>query len=237
MSQNGHDFRVHSGFPDHPKTERLSRVAGETAVRCLLRLWAWTAANRFKGVLYGMDILDIAVVSRWDGDPQSWVDALVSTGWMDECDPHAPRIKSAMRGLPKPDCTTYALHDWEEHQPYIFNSDARIDSAKKAASARWDKRYGKKRGASEPHSGSHTKRNAPAPPPSPSPKGGRGAGSAAGPNGAAATPAGEERRWRKMRIVRDSQGTVHVEYHPGTWCPVYQFDSSLTSKDVWEDAQ
>jgi hypothetical protein len=147
------DIRITVSLPDHHKTIKLVRKAGEGAFRCLLRLWCYAAEHRPHGVLYGMDATDIAIASGWGGDEEEWVNALASTGWMDRQDGEL------------------TLHDWEEHNPYAFHAEARSEKARNAAKAKWAKRNAATSNATSMNEDSwrQSASNAPSPAPTPSP--------------------------------------------------------------------
>ena len=78
--------------------------------------------SRPKGRLDGFSALDIALEAGWGGDPNELVSKLVEAGFLDVLD----------EGI-------YALHDWEEHQPFVVQWKTRSERAKKAIEARWRK--------------------------------------------------------------------------------------------------
>lgn len=116
------DIRLSTGFASHPKTLKLARRCGYEAVVALLQLWSWAAENRCKGVLSNMDADDIEIAAGWNGGPGQFLEACLAIGWLDEAD------------------GVHSLHDWEEHQPYIFNADERREKARNAAVARWNRK-------------------------------------------------------------------------------------------------
>lgn len=115
------DFRLNIGFFSHPKTRRLRRRHGDTAVLCLLQLWAFATQHRYKGVLHDMDADDIVDVSGWHGDTE-FVRSLVEFGFLDQGD-------------------WYELHDWREHNGWAYFADKRQETARQAAEVRWKKRF------------------------------------------------------------------------------------------------
>ena len=114
------DFRVDCSFFDHPKTLKLARIAGEVAPLHFLRLIRFCAvtAGRSKGTFEGMDFDDIEIAAGWTGERHLFVTALIDVGFLDsdEC---------------------LAIHEFEQHQPWVFHADGRSTKAKKAAKARW----------------------------------------------------------------------------------------------------
>lgn len=114
------DYRVKVGFFDHPKTIRLERALGATAVVSLLRLWDFCAQYRIEGVLSGLDNEDIAAAARWQDDADKFVDVLVRCKLLDR-DANG----------------TLTVHDWLENNPYVATKGERVARAKAAAAARW----------------------------------------------------------------------------------------------------
>ena len=164
------DIRLAVSFRGHRKRKRLRLLLGPGSTDFLLDLWIATAMNHPDGILTGMDETDIALEAGWEGEPQSFVAALL------EC----RLLEKTYHG--------YALHDWAEHQAYVVHAEDRKTQAKNAAAKRWAARTapvmptecGEHDGSiaasdaiagSEPATGNaHTKSgNAPSPIPSPSP--------------------------------------------------------------------
>lgn len=94
------DIRLAIGFFDHPKTIKLERQLGLPGVVSLMRLWLWAAQNRPDGVLSGMDIDDIEIAARWNGEQRALYDVLTKLRFVDfvDSEPH--------------------LHDWKEHNEW-----------------------------------------------------------------------------------------------------------------------
>lgn len=92
-----------SGTTELMKFKRLQRAIGESVrgtVGLLELLWTATAKNCPEGDVGRFTDEEIAIMCDWDGDPETLVSALVSCGWLDECE-------------------TFRLivHDWAEHCP------------------------------------------------------------------------------------------------------------------------
>ena len=115
------DIRLKKGFIDHPKTVRLERECGFEGVKSLLRLWDFAAENKPKGVLTNMDADDIEIAAKWTGEPGKFVKTL---------------LKKKSNFLMLKD-GVYEIHDWKEHQGYIYRSEERSKKAKDAAKERW----------------------------------------------------------------------------------------------------
>lgn len=113
------DFRVSITFTRHPKTRILKKRLGLEATWALLELWTWAAVNRPSGLLSGMTEEQIEVAADWDGQNGELVKNLVELHWIDKLDDG-----------------TYALHQWEEHQPWASDAGNRSDKARFSGLAR-----------------------------------------------------------------------------------------------------
>lgn len=114
------DVRVMCSFRTSHKTKKLAKLAGPEAPLYLIYLWAFCAeTDRTDGVLRGMGADDIELAVDWPGEDGKLVDALLRVGFLDE-------IKDG-----------FAVHDWEDHQPWLVGAKARKAKAKAAAKARW----------------------------------------------------------------------------------------------------
>lgn len=116
------DIRIAYDFADHLKTTKLINRLGDASFQCLIRLFGWAAKYRQKGILHGMTPEDIGIVAKWP-DGREFVDALVEVGFLD-----------------KHGRSQYAIHDWEQHQPWIFFAPERRAKSQKANKAKWAKR-------------------------------------------------------------------------------------------------
>lgn len=113
------DIRLKTDFHDHHKTIKLKRRFGWEGVEALQRSWCFAANNRPKGIFTSMTVEDIAIAAGWQHDAQQFVDGLLELGWLDVTE----------------DGETYSLHDWEEHQGFVFYSKERREIAIKAGKA------------------------------------------------------------------------------------------------------
>jgi hypothetical protein len=116
------DIRINLGLPDHPKVQKLEKKCGPGAFKCLVRLWTFCAVSKPTGKLIGMSLGDIEMAARWEGEPGAFAAELLDIGWLDAED----------EGY-------LSIHDWQEHQPWVFNSKERSEMARKAVQARWSK--------------------------------------------------------------------------------------------------
>lgn len=92
---------------------------GDNATDYLIDLWLGTAMNHPGGLPEGMTPVDIALEAGWEGDPETFITAMVKSGFLD-ANPQG-----------------YALHDWAEHQSYAIHAEQRKTQAREAANARW----------------------------------------------------------------------------------------------------
>lgn len=139
------DMRLSLDFVDHPKVRKLIRKAGYEGFFSLIKLFSMAGKIYQKGVLKDLESEDIEALCEWRGEGGKFVDSMVDVGFLE---------KSA-RG--------YEIHDWEQHQPWIFHCEVRSEQAKNAARARWD-------AVSMPDAcAEHANSNAPSPIPTPIP--------------------------------------------------------------------
>jgi hypothetical protein len=120
------DVRINVGLPAHPKTKKLIKRLGTDAAWRLVCLFAWVAANRTDGDLSGLSVEDVELCVDWPGDEGAFVKALVEVGFIDGDD------------------GAFRMHDWEEHNPWAFGSDARSEKARWLATV---KHHGKEEAA------------------------------------------------------------------------------------------
>lgn len=100
------DIRLSVGFWQHPKAKKTVRRLGLEGIRSLQILWAWAAVNRPDGNLSGMDWEDVELAADWQGEERKFFDTCLGM-WIDES-PHG-----------------YALHDWQEHNPWVAEAEVR----------------------------------------------------------------------------------------------------------------
>jgi len=151
------DMRIDLNFVDHPKVKRLIRKAGYEAFYGLLRIFSIAGKMYTKGVFKDCDTDDIEDFADWHGKPGLFVEVMVEVGL----------LVQGTDGY-------YIIHDWDQHQPWIYHSDVRSEQARKAIETRWGKRENSQINASNTVSirneyGTNTESNTPYPSPSPSP--------------------------------------------------------------------
>ena len=143
------DIRVKFSFRNNRKHKRLHRLIGVGATYYLINLWIATAEAHPDGCLNGWDETDIADACDWHDSPDKLVSALLECQWIEQQDGH------------------YVLHDWEEHQGWVFHSAERSESARNAARMKWQKIRNAE--CMRPASAPQSIRNAPSPSPTPIP--------------------------------------------------------------------
>lgn len=117
----------HDVLPTHPKTAKLARrlgVSKPAAVGHLHFLWWWCITHRPEGVLHGLDADDIAEACGWDGDSADLIDALFTSGWLDD------------------DGEALVVHDWWEHAGQTIArrdkaTQEQRESGRRGAHRRW----------------------------------------------------------------------------------------------------
>lgn len=107
------DIRISTSFKGHRKRKRLQRLLGSNSDSYLIDLWLTVAMDCPSGELKGWDETDIADAAGWNKDPLLFVDALVSTRWLEK------NISG-----------NYSIHDWVEHNGYASDSEKRSDKAR-----------------------------------------------------------------------------------------------------------
>jgi hypothetical protein len=73
----------HQELREHPKTRRLTVMLGVPRAQVIGHLhclWWWALTYADDGDLTRFDSLDIALAAEWEGDPQTFVDALLGCG-------------------------------------------------------------------------------------------------------------------------------------------------------------
>lgn len=117
------DIRLMVSFFDHPKIKRLHKELGAEGILSLIRLWLWAAINRPLGELENMTADDIGVVAQWP-DSAKFLRTLKKIGLIEK----------------NPEKSHYKIHNWEKHQPWVYNGPVRSEIGRIAAQAKWDKR-------------------------------------------------------------------------------------------------
>lgn len=90
----------HQELGAHPKTRKLARILGlsrPAVVGHLQFLWWWAVDYAEDGDITRFDPLDIALGAEWEGEAQTFLDALVSAGFVDS------------------DAQGVRIHDWHDY--------------------------------------------------------------------------------------------------------------------------
>jgi hypothetical protein len=114
----------HSNLRTHPKLKRAARMAGCSPVEMsghLHWLWWWALETQPDGDLSVWEPEDIADAAGWEGDPHTFVTALLDCGPGDK------------RGFLDPDMR---LHDWDE---YGGAYRRKVEAGRESAKRRWDR--------------------------------------------------------------------------------------------------
>lgn len=80
-------LHLEDSLPDHPKLRRLARrlaIREVEAAGHLVLLWTWALRVAPDGDLGSFESEDIAVAARWEGDPDSFLTALLNTKLLDK---------------------------------------------------------------------------------------------------------------------------------------------------------
>jgi hypothetical protein len=105
------DIRLSIDFWDHPKTVKLERLLGLKGIKSLQILWLWVAQNRSTGRLRGLDVEDIEIAAKWDGEAGKLIEGLLSLRWLDK------------------NGDGFALHDWSDHNSWAAEAEQRSEKA------------------------------------------------------------------------------------------------------------
>lgn len=104
-------IQIYSNLPQHRKTSKLAeelKISGAVvdpniiAVGLLVSLWTWATQNAYDGDLSECSPRTIANACQWKKKPETLVQALIKTGWLDE----------DMR-----------LHDWDEYAALLIDQE------------------------------------------------------------------------------------------------------------------
>ncbi|WP_043806212.1 hypothetical protein [Desulfocurvibacter africanus] len=114
------DIRISVSFRGHRKRKKLKMILGPGATDYLLDLWIAVAMQRPDGVLIGWDETDIGIESGWESEPNRFVEALISVGFLD-----------------RREDGVYVLHDWIDHNPYATGAKARSSKGTFSNLKRW----------------------------------------------------------------------------------------------------
>lgn len=122
------DIRLDANIAGNGKTRRLIRLIGDHGWACLIRLWLHAGVYFTKGILHGLTNDDIEEIVGWKGDPGVFVSTLIDERWLDPCGENGE----------------LSIHDFKQHQPWIYFSEERSAVARDKALKRWGKAKGMK---------------------------------------------------------------------------------------------
>ena len=99
-------LEAHQELPQHPKTKRLARTLGisiRETVGSLYMFWGWAMEYAKDGNLSDYEAADIADAVMWEGDPDTFLNAMI------ECGPGSKSgfIDRTENGL--------FIHDWDQY--------------------------------------------------------------------------------------------------------------------------
>lgn len=103
--------QIYSNLPQHRKTSKLAEELkissaavdpNVVAVGILIGLWTWAIQNAYDGDLKDCSARTIANACQWKKKPETLVQALMKTGWIDE---------------------DMQLHDWKEYALLVIDQE------------------------------------------------------------------------------------------------------------------
>ena len=115
------DMRLDVDFIHHPKIRKLIRRTGLEGFYSLIALYSLAAKIYTKGLLKDCNPQDIEDMCDWNGDANIFVNILLELKLLDQNE------------------EGYSIHDWKEHQGFVFHTEERSQRARDAANARWNK--------------------------------------------------------------------------------------------------
>lgn len=113
-------IQSHQTIAGHPKTRKLAHMLGiskPAAIGHLHCFWWWALDYADDGDLADLDALDIAIGAEWDGDPDTFFNAMVFVGFIDSDEVGDARI-----------------HDWHDYAGKLV--DRRKANAERMRQAR-----------------------------------------------------------------------------------------------------
>ncbi len=158
------DIRVKLSFFNNIKTRRIVAIYGIEGAVSIIKLWIYSAQFAQKGDLTDFDEVEWKAATGRDSDCMAFVNDLYKPG---------------MNFLDKDKKGRTLLHDWKEHQGFVFHSDVRSRIARKNIEKRWKSVKTKKKkdntdripSVSESNTMGNSPSPLPLPLPLPSPKG------------------------------------------------------------------
>lgn len=117
------DIRLSLDFKSHRKRKKLQYKLGCEGVLCLIDFWLTVAEQRPSGVLAGYDESDIEIDANWTGKPGLFVSTLLDIGFLE-----------------KEEEGEYRIHNWQEKQEWVCETETRSDKARFSRLAKVNKR-------------------------------------------------------------------------------------------------
>jgi hypothetical protein len=116
------DIRIATNYPDHPKIRKLKKLLGAEGVISHIFLLCFAGRICPSGKLEDMDSEDIASVAQWRGQPEQFVDTLMELRLLDKVG------------------DTYSIHNWQKHNYFAMQAEARSRVARQNINRRWRKK-------------------------------------------------------------------------------------------------
>lgn len=124
-------INIDIGFFTHPKTVRLTTLAGTGSEARLIQLWCYVAEHRpDTGGFDDWRPEEVEAAGHWSGEKGLFVESLLKCGWIHQ------RDNDGIIG--------FFMHDWKDHQPHLVKHAKVSKERRKAAMGMWDRK--KKRG-------------------------------------------------------------------------------------------
>lgn len=120
------DIRLNVNVFSHPKIKKLRTRLGEKGVLAWIQILVFVGRERSSGTLAGLDLEDLRVISEYEGEIEARRKTLIELRLLDE--------------TPEGEL---AVHDWNIHNPWAANADARSAAARRANHKRWHLRRGR----------------------------------------------------------------------------------------------
>ncbi len=116
------DIRVALSFFTHHKTKRLYKEFGDSGIVSLWKLWSYCAVHQQDGDLSNWDETLFQIACERDTDCMQFVERLASkeVSFLDKVD------------------GKYSIHDWREHQPWVFFAKERSAISRENVKKRWE---------------------------------------------------------------------------------------------------
>ena len=108
------DIRIKFSLNKNIKTRRLIQSCGYEGYFCLINLWVYVAQNAPKGKLKGYKKSDLEIIAEWTGKSEHFATELINIGFVLE------------------NSDGIIIHDWKDHQGFVYKSEDRRIQARNA---------------------------------------------------------------------------------------------------------